>query len=621
MDKSSSSYESLQNRIQELEERNRFLELVLDTIPLNVFVKDKESRYCYTNKTCEIINGVEHGGLLGKSDFDRNAPLEIAKAYRDDDKKIMQTKKCSHMLSPEYCGQDIRYYHILKEPLIDETGEVTGILGIVIDYDQSEIAAPCASGDVSGSNEILEHCEGMLFDYSIESHKSILLKPLKNFDIFSPDCIMLEDILEKETIFPADIPLLKSTLAKIQAGDEQASALLRFYDNDRKLHWCKLLLNCIYDKNMHPVRALGILSPLAESIVEAEQVKLELESVTEQLMTILGKRYDAFLYLNEGQNYYNVLHGRYFPKDIKPVGTMDDYFAFCHKYLHNDDYDTAKTVPRNLETAEGFHTEQGFLAQEIRMLSEDGSYRWKEFEFFPIKDEYSNGILITIFDVDNVVIKRQKQRLKEINNDVIDILSTVVEFRSVESGDHIQRIKGFTKIMLKYVNEMYDDIHYSPELIDVISSASAMHDIGKVAIPDSILLKPGKLTADEFEEMKKHTTKGCEILESMANLQDESYYKYSYEICRYHHERFDGRGYPEGLKGNDIPLEAQIVSIADVYDALISKRVYKDAYSLDEAYQMILNGECGVFSPKLLECFKCAKQEMESFSRSQFNIS
>lgn len=611
MDKSSFSYEALQQRVQELEERNRFLENVLDTIPLNVFVKDRESKYCYTNKICDEINGVERGGLLGKSDFDRNTPEEIAKSFRDDDSMIMESRKGSRLLSPEYCGDKINYYNILKEPLINASDEVIGVLGIVMEAQASETPY---------STEILEHCDGMVFDYSIESKKSIILKPLESFDLFSRDCPMLEDILQKKRLFPDDIPLLKNILQQVHAGEEKISALLRFYDNEHSLRWCKLFFNCVYDKHMQPVRALGILTPLSSSIVEAEKRKLETDKITEQLMNILGKRYDAFVYINEAENYYQVLYERGLLKNFKHIGTMKDYYAFCQQYLHSGDYDTSKTIPKNLEKAEGFRAEEGFLAQEIRFLTEDGTYRWKEFEFFPIKNEHSSGVLVTIFDVDNAVKKKQKQRLKEINNDIIDILSTVVEFRSVESGDHIQRIKGFTKIMLKYVNEMYDEVNYTPELIDVISSASAMHDIGKVAIPDSILLKPGKLTAEEFEEMKTHTTRGCDILESMENLQDERYYKYSYEICRYHHERFDGRGYPDGLRGDDIPLEAQIVSVADVYDALISKRVYKDAYSLDEAYQMILNGECGVFSPRLMECFKCAKDEMESFSREQFMV-
>lgn len=611
MDNTSFSCESLQQRIQELEERNRFLENVLDTIPLNIFVKDKESKYCYTNKLCDEMNGVERGGLLGKSDFDRNTPTEIAQSFKDDDAMVMESKTGSRLLTPEYCGDKIRYYNILKEPLIDISDKVNGVLGVVVE---------AMANETPYSSAILENCEGMLFDYSIKTGKSIILKPLENFDIFSNNSPMLEDILNKATLFSEDIPLFKCLFEKIHAGEDKVSSLLRFYDKKRNIRYCKLFLDCLYDEHMHPIRALGVLIPLSASIIEAEKIKLEIETVTNQLMNTLGKRYDAFVYLNEEQNYYQVLYERGLLKNVKPNGTLEDYYSYCQKYLHSGDYNTSKKVPKNLEKADGFRAEEGFLAQEIRVLTEDGTYRWKEFEFFPIKSEYANGVLITIFDVDDVVKKRQKQRLKEINNDIIDILSTVVEFRSVESGDHIQRIKGFTKIMLKYVNEMYEDVHYTPELIDVISSASAMHDIGKVAIPDSILLKPGKLTAEEFEEMKTHTTRGCDILESMENLQDERYYKYSYEICRYHHERFDGRGYPDGLKGDDIPLEAQIVSVADVYDALISKRVYKDAYSLDEAYQMILNGECGVFSPRLMKCFKLAKEEMESFSREQFKI-
>lgn len=333
-------------------------------------------------------------------------------------------------------------------------------------------------------------------------------------------------------------------------------------------------------------------------------------NITNNLMPILGKRYDAFVYLNEEQDYYHVLYERGLLKNAKHIGTMKDYYSFCKKYLYNGDYNPSKTIPKNIKKEDGFRPEEGFLSHEIRVLTEDGTYRWKELEFFPIQ----NGILITIFDIDDEVKKKQLQCLKEINNDIIDILSTVVEFRSVESGDHVRRIKGFTKIMLNYVNNMYQDVNYTPELIDVISSASSMHDIGKIAIPDSILLKPGKLTNEEFDIMKTHTTRGCDILKSMKTLQDERYYKYSYEICRFHHERYDGRGYPDGLKGDEIPLEAQIVSVADVYDALVSKRVYKDAYSLNAAHEMILNGECGVFSPKLMKCFRLAKNEMERFS-------
>ena len=136
----------------------------------------------------------------------------------------------------------------------------------------------------------------------------------------------------------------------------------------------------------------------------------------------------------------------------------------------------------------------------------------------------------------------------------------------------------------------------------MITVASALHDIGKVGIDEKILNKPGRLTKEEFEEMKKHTLIGASMLKSLGVYQDEELVKVAYQICRWHHERYDGRGYPDGLKGDEIPISAQVVSLADVYDALVGERVYKKAYSHEKAIQMILNGECGAFNPILLEC-------------------
>lgn len=132
-----------------------------------------------------------------------------------------------------------------------------------------------------------------------------------------------------------------------------------------------------------------------------------------------------------------------------------------------------------------------------------------------------------------------------------------------------------------------------------------------IAIPDSILLKPGRFTEEEFECMKAHTTRGCELLSNIKDTWDQEYRKVSYDICRHHHERYDGKGYPDGLKGEDIPISAQIVSLADVYDALVNERVYKSAFSREKAFRMIMTGECGVFSPKLLDCFRSVRKEFE----------
>ncbi len=202
-----------------------------------------------------------------------------------------------------------------------------------------------------------------------------------------------------------------------------------------------------------------------------------------------------------------------------------------------------------------------------------------------------------------------KKQIENSNVFLINALSSVVEFRSLESGEHIQRVKKLTEIMLRHWRALYGEGQFSDEQIQLIVNASALHDIGKIAIPDNILLKQGRLTDEEYEEMKKHTIYGCQMLEKFKQGENE-FYGYCYDICRYHHERYDGRGYPDGLVGDSIPVWAQIVSIVDVYDALVSKRVYKASFTIQETYRMINDGECGIFSPKILECFDDAKDDI-----------
>lgn len=206
-------------------------------------------------------------------------------------------------------------------------------------------------------------------------------------------------------------------------------------------------------------------------------------------------------------------------------------------------------------------------------------------------------------------IREQEREIRENNEFMIDALSSVVEFRSSETGEHIRRIKYFTRILLKYLMKYFPKYGITPEQLDEISRAAALHDIGKIGIPDAILLKPGRLTPEEFEIMKTHTTIGCDILEKFRQNQTGDFYQYCYEICRYHHERWDGNGYPDHLIGEEIPISAHIVAVADVYDALVSPRVYKSVYANNIAYDMIMNGECGQFSPDVLECFSLAKED------------
>ena len=192
---------------------------------------------------------------------------------------------------------------------------------------------------------------------------------------------------------------------------------------------------------------------------------------------------------------------------------------------------------------------------------------------------------------------------KEKNNRMMTgILSQIVEFRNGESGLHVLHINILTQLLLEKLMRKSENYDLSWSQQYMIATASALHDIGKIGIDEKILNKPGKLTKEEFEIMKQHTLIGAQMLDSLEMYHDEEMMKYAYEICRWHHERYDGKGYPDGLKGEEIPLSAQVVSLADVYDALVSDRVYKKAYSHEKAMEMILNGECGVFNPILLEC-------------------
>ena len=206
------------------------------------------------------------------------------------------------------------------------------------------------------------------------------------------------------------------------------------------------------------------------------------------------------------------------------------------------------------------------------------------------------------YDLESL-LEEKVDKLNLINQSMIETLANIIEFRDGESGEHVKRISSLSKKLLIKLCKMYPEYYLPKAEIDKISSASILHDVGKIAIPDSILNKPGRLTKEEFEIMKSHSVKGCEILSHIPNLLDEDTYKYSYDICRHHHERWDGKGYPDGLAGDEISIWAQAVSIVDVYDALISPRVYKAPFPHDVAVKMIYNGECGTFNPKILEAF------------------
>ena len=185
---------------------------------------------------------------------------------------------------------------------------------------------------------------------------------------------------------------------------------------------------------------------------------------------------------------------------------------------------------------------------------------------------------------------------------LVDIMGGAMELRNGESGPHVQHVRKLTEMMLEHLMRKTDRYHITSSDRATIAAASTLHDLGKLSIPDDILNKPGRLTPEEFEIMKTHTTIGADMLEGMVQYRDSALVRAARDICRWHHERYDGGGYPDGLKGEEIPISAQVVSLVDVYDALTSDRVYKKAFPHEKAMHMILNGECGAFNPLLIDC-------------------
>ena len=206
-------------------------------------------------------------------------------------------------------------------------------------------------------------------------------------------------------------------------------------------------------------------------------------------------------------------------------------------------------------------------------------------------------------------IQQKEEHINELMRSTLEVLATAIEFRDSESGEHVQRICAYTRLLMQQVSDMYEEYHLSEDVIETITTSAILHDVGKIAIPDSILNKPGRLNNEEYEIIKQHTVKGCEILERVPNFMDKELYRYSYDICRHHHERWDGRGYPDGLCGDEISIWAQVVSVADVYDALVSPRVYKKSFSHEKAIDMICKGECGLFNPKVIKALNELKEQ------------
>lgn len=331
------------------------------------------------------------------------------------------------------------------------------------------------------------------------------------------------------------------------------------------------------------------------------------------LMEILGKENYTFLEAENGQQAVELL-GWHPEVDLLLLDiTMPEIDGFGVLEAMNQ-YHWIEETPVIMISAEDGYT---FVERAYDLGASD--YITRPFDARVVCRRVSNTLMLYTKQKRLVqMVAEQVYEKEKTSNTMISILSHIVEFRNNESGLHVVHIRTITELLLRRLCKKTDRYPLTEADISLISTASALHDIGKINVPEEILNKPGRLTKEEFEIIKTHSAVGEHMLRQIPFNQNEPLVKVAREICRWHHERWDGRGYPDGLKGDEIPISAQVVSLADVYDALTSERCYKAAFDHETALNMIVNGECGAFNPLLLECLmdgadqiKQAMQETE----------
>lgn len=319
--------------------------------------------------------------------------------------------------------------------------------------------------------------------------------------------------------------------------------------------------------------------------------------------------------LEDNYNLIEAKNGEECIDSISQYSTGISLILFNKESNKNDEYEALEYLRNN-----HFIDDIPFVVivkkDDVKLLNEDYSMGAVDYILTPFDKDIVNrriSTLIKLYDrqkkMTGILIKELEEKDKSGKN-MINMLSHIVEFRSHENGPHVKHVSEITEMLLKHLLKMTNQYKLTKEDIENIKLASALHDIGKIGIDENLLNKPGKLTKEEFEVIKTHTTIGAHIIDEL-NIKNDPLVNYTHDICRWHHERYDGKGYPDGLKGEEIPICAQVTSVADVYDALVSDRCYKKAVPHEEALAMILDGQCGVLNPLLLLCLKEIKDQIK----------
>lgn len=416
-------------------------------------------------------------------------------------------------------------------------------------------------------------------------------------------------IYERKEIFSIDIP----KMLNLMQGDEQNEIEIRM----RNMYKMKYEWYRIKSSSLKETSGRNYVVGIIENIEKEKRLESTNQNLQEQIGFVIRDSFKR-IYMIDIQADRCMITQLDSDKTRKPVYCSFSKLAevYLKNRVHPLDRDNVQAKYIYLTSGSAFEKNRNEIYFDARIRDGFGpEYHWYSLLIKPTQ-ENKKQIICMVKGIDELKNQEELERrfaeqlkYQKFSEKIIDSLGVLVEFRDGDSGAHIMRTRELTRILLNYVKNNTVTFRPSSEEIEKISTASAMHDVGKISIPDAILNKPGRLTPEEFSVMKTHSEKGYRILKNLDLGQDEEFNKYCLEICRWHHERYDGNGYPDHLVGDEIPIWSQIVGIVDVYDALVSPRVYKNAYTHEEALEMIINGECGSFNPDLLAGLRaCADQ-------------
>ncbi len=417
------------------------------------------------------------------------------------------------------------------------------------------------------------------------------------------------------TIFHSDVALLRSALLSACAGESKTIDIRYRAEagKGKKFHIHRVVVAPADETR--PVRwVVGIMTDIDEMMRSINSK----QEITGQISMLIEATYDEMSEIDVEKDLRYMIYRSEdsFVRSENPVSLS----AYINSIIANG------VVSREYVRMYTDIISKGFLERKTLagnydmdvMLKRPGD---KDYKWYSVTISKIAGSRYMVFtrDISEIQEARRKEaeaeestKYAEYNRQMLDTIANLVEFRNLESGPHISRVRKITRIMLERVAELCPEYELTLKDIDLYSEAAVMHDIGKIVVPDHILNKEGKLTEEEWTVMKRHTTDGARILERLSLPGQELLLQYCKDVALHHHERFDGAGYPEGLEGENIAIGVQVIGLADSYDALVSERCYKEGLDYKEAIRMILNGECGAFNPKLLECFKASIRKMET---------